>query len=1150
MEVVSVANKRDDFLVSTKRIAASRVGYRCSFPECKTITVGPSNESNVGVSLIGDAAHICAAAPGGKRYDPNMTAEERRGIDNCIWLCKTHARLIDTDEVKYSVELLKKWKQDAETRAADMIADINCFDDYYRNNGDNLVLMGEIIEGLLLEGNYKQLNVLLSQYKNDLSDTYNEFVLRYRIICNVYCNRDEIKENISQYMSCLIDEGINKIIKVLISMHMVDELKLLKPYCKDDDLTKLSELIISGDFQEKVLKKTIDDPALIYQEENLECVYKAIAFMVYTKSIYPVRNENGDLFKLYEDEFFYKCVSYMHNLMQSIVLGLKPNIDKAYGFIYENMDKINQLDIFLQLFIVKDMLSLVTDNSEQFNNLYSRCSNELIEQSEIKTLYHISRIESGVQIDTADLVSYYQTTGDHHPLTTYLLKQNNEYILSFLDDHRFLFSKESEFIKIWYEAAGAEKTIEIIEKYRNCYSDDFSFNCIDALCGNAKVVEWLIANEVLIKYGIVPFYIEVLEKYNEYEALYQLSQKIKINEFLYKIGCVLANTENYKKYSKELFQSIHKKGHTPERLLHNLGFLQYSCGEIEKAKESFRAEYDTYKYNPALFAFLCLRYETNQYIDDQYLEHAKNIIDAKFQHLVGITLMHLNNEDAFTYLLRSLLIEETSESMNGICVVSHRIKTDLDIDVVGENTVCELVDEINKKTFKIAIHKSNVITYINPNTFGDCSHYSFDDPTISNLLFAHSGDVVDFLGDKYMVANVEYTVTYFCRYCFSRLMNDSNTLKINSDNPEEALKQIADIVKKSSDGVNRVVKAYNESPIQLPLSLLSKMVHKSMLRTYEFLCFENDSRIKNNTTTVYHSAETTYILSYDAILNIFTLELENVVLEKLNVKCALSVKEHLLSEINEEITEITNEGTAGYISIRDDRPALYEIQIRDRQVRHSVLTKLKAFVNKIPVQKTLDFEAVQFDFSTFVSEHQAYCENGSLALTQINDGGVLVTDIQFLYSIATLEGLSTTGIVPLLTVLDLNVPQLLKKCIQLSKMNFSHYFSKELYNSIVGLIYADEASKTENKKSLLSFLVSGGEEPKATTAHHRELIIQIYREICEIDTRFLVSGGQLSKIALHHYFSLYPKEKERIAKQMEQELKLLSTIDESNDAEV
>ena len=105
-----MASKRDDFKAKTIDIMAKRAGYRCSNPNCRKLTCGanndPENYSNIGV-----AAHICAAAPGGKRYDANMTQAERKDIHNGIWLCQSCSKLIDSDDLRYTVDLLHKWKR-------------------------------------------------------------------------------------------------------------------------------------------------------------------------------------------------------------------------------------------------------------------------------------------------------------------------------------------------------------------------------------------------------------------------------------------------------------------------------------------------------------------------------------------------------------------------------------------------------------------------------------------------------------------------------------------------------------------------------------------------------------------------------------------------------------------------------------------------------------------------------------------------------------------------------------------------------------------------------------------------------------------------------------------------------------------------------
>jgi hypothetical protein len=70
-----------------------------------------------GVSNIGKAAHIAAAAAGGPRYISTMAPEQRGGIGNGIWLCSNCADMIDRDEQRYPAGLLHEWRCRAETTA-------------------------------------------------------------------------------------------------------------------------------------------------------------------------------------------------------------------------------------------------------------------------------------------------------------------------------------------------------------------------------------------------------------------------------------------------------------------------------------------------------------------------------------------------------------------------------------------------------------------------------------------------------------------------------------------------------------------------------------------------------------------------------------------------------------------------------------------------------------------------------------------------------------------------------------------------------------------------------------------------------------------------------------------------------------------------
>ena len=76
-----------------------------------------ANEVQDDTLIIADAAHICAASPEGPRYDPTQTPAQRRAKENGVWLCKICARVVDLDAAKYTVDLLRSWKRDAQGRA-------------------------------------------------------------------------------------------------------------------------------------------------------------------------------------------------------------------------------------------------------------------------------------------------------------------------------------------------------------------------------------------------------------------------------------------------------------------------------------------------------------------------------------------------------------------------------------------------------------------------------------------------------------------------------------------------------------------------------------------------------------------------------------------------------------------------------------------------------------------------------------------------------------------------------------------------------------------------------------------------------------------------------------------------------------------------
>ena len=98
---------------STIRKLFAHSGNRCGFPDCQHAVVDTATDT-----LIGEVAHICAAEPGGPRFDPAQSDEERRAYDNLILLCHAHHRIVDAKPDRYPADTLRGYKADHEARFA------------------------------------------------------------------------------------------------------------------------------------------------------------------------------------------------------------------------------------------------------------------------------------------------------------------------------------------------------------------------------------------------------------------------------------------------------------------------------------------------------------------------------------------------------------------------------------------------------------------------------------------------------------------------------------------------------------------------------------------------------------------------------------------------------------------------------------------------------------------------------------------------------------------------------------------------------------------------------------------------------------------------------------------------------------------------
>lgn len=87
----------------------AKSGNVCAFPGCTHELVTARN------LFVGQICHIEAANPGGQRYCPNSTDEDRRSFKNLMLMCYRHHKETD-DETLFTPDVLQAMKFDHESK--------------------------------------------------------------------------------------------------------------------------------------------------------------------------------------------------------------------------------------------------------------------------------------------------------------------------------------------------------------------------------------------------------------------------------------------------------------------------------------------------------------------------------------------------------------------------------------------------------------------------------------------------------------------------------------------------------------------------------------------------------------------------------------------------------------------------------------------------------------------------------------------------------------------------------------------------------------------------------------------------------------------------------------------------------------------------
>lgn len=100
-----------EFSKSVKSALAHRAAYICANPDCRCLTLSLIGDDASRVNYRGRAVAICGPE-GGPRHDAALNSNQRKAIDNAIFLCAKCAELTSRNKgALYPAEVLREWKE-------------------------------------------------------------------------------------------------------------------------------------------------------------------------------------------------------------------------------------------------------------------------------------------------------------------------------------------------------------------------------------------------------------------------------------------------------------------------------------------------------------------------------------------------------------------------------------------------------------------------------------------------------------------------------------------------------------------------------------------------------------------------------------------------------------------------------------------------------------------------------------------------------------------------------------------------------------------------------------------------------------------------------------------------------------------------------
>lgn len=817
--------KRDNFDKNTIVKTAAKVGYRCCFPGCNKFCSASSHDDKL--INIGVACHITAAAPGGPRYDANITPEERKNGDNLIWMCQTHSKIIDSDSERYTVEVLRSYKKIKEQEVYEELISTT----FYEKN--DLDTIKYTFDCLIKTCDFKLLNEIINNYKTFFGFEIDELVLRYKCISYIYTENKKYENAIKDYIDKTVDKYYDKleeIICIAIELCSINSLKLIYNNLNHNSKFKKEvEKLICQEGLKKFLSLQVKP------FDKVDIFKLLINYNLLFERTYAL-DEKGNILPLpsYE-EAYYKIINQVFSLQTILEENYSTVSDQDCIWLISQMKNIMSLRTDVKNKIISYILRYLTFcKSNKFITLYNQLE---LETKHCFDIYQVKIFNDlyNQKLNVDELIEFTNKFSDFNLLLLYLQKLSNDKRIEFLDEYKYLLKKDTTLFYIYYK----DRIITEIElndingndlnKNILLYKNNIDkVNSLNVICKNLSLATYFNIDDVITI---------ILSNKKNQDLIYFLSNVRNVNE-LHSILTIIIDKINLS--DKQLIDSIIEMIDTKllddrnrDLLIDRANFYR-TINKLEAAKKDFIEAYFVCREKSLLEYIVNLKFSTKDFNKDALYEDILDLNTPESRAYLGN--VHYNKYEydvAKVYYLDAYLMGYQQDDISRV-IFEMQIKTESKLEYIKDNSIAILSNDEEYLTLVFLKEYKKNLNYINNDKFKVISLTG----KYSNLKFSKINSSIMFDNEEWKIDKVFDIYEYLASKGLENLLKNLDTKTFSIGEPNDPIKEIREYMIKLDQTKKHDLDDIMTNPMKISFNYVSRYFNTDYVQMLESIRFK------------------------------------------------------------------------------------------------------------------------------------------------------------------------------------------------------------------------------------------------------------------------------------------------------------------------